>query len=67
MKSQQMALRKSSWEVLHFRLLFVTLFVWFLALALLHRVKIKRRTELNLWEYAKRNASSTAPYAFMRI
>lgn len=67
MKSQQMALRKTVWEVLQFRLLFMTVFTWFLAVALINRIKMTRRNELNLWEDAKRNASSVAPYAFMRI
>lgn len=67
MKSQQMALRKTVWEVLQFRLLFMTVFTWFLAVAVINRIKMTRRNELNLWEDAKRNASSVAPYAFMRI
>lgn len=67
MKSQQMALRKSVWEVLQFRLLFLTVFTWFLAVAVINRIKMTRRNELNLWDDAKRNASSVAPYAFMRI
>ncbi len=67
MRSQQMALRKSVWEVLQFRLLFVTVFTWFLAVAVINRIKMTRRNELNLWEDAKRHASSVAPYAFMRI
>lgn len=67
MKSQQLALRKSVWEVLQFRLLFLTVFTWFLAVAVINRIKMTRRNELNLWDDAKRNASSVAPYAFMRI
>ena len=67
MRSQQMALRKSVWEVLQFRLLFITVFTWFLAVAVINRIKMTRQNELNLWDDAKRNASSVAPYAFMRI
>ena len=67
MNSRQMTFGKTLGEVLHFRILFATLFIWFLMLALIHRIKMTRKNELNLWDDAKRNASSIAPYAFMRI
>ena len=67
MKSRQMAFSKTLGEVLHFRILFTTLFIWFLVLALIRRIKMTGKNELNLWDDAKRNASSIAPYAFMRI
>ena len=67
MNSRQMTFSKTLGEVLHFRILFATLFIWFLVLALIHRLKMTRKNELNLWDDAKRNASSIAPYAFMRI
>ncbi len=67
MNSRQMTFGKTLGEVLHFRILFATLFIWFLVLALIHRIKMTRKNELNLWDDAKRNASSIAPYAFMRI
>jgi len=67
MNSRKMTFSKTLGEVLHFRILFATLFIWFLVLALVHRIKMTRKNELNLWDDAKRNASSIAPYAFMRI
>ena len=59
--------RKTVWEHLQFRLLFITMFMWFLGQAVINRVKLVRQHELNCWQEAKRAASSVAPYAFMRI
>ena len=59
--------RKTVWEHLQFRLLFITVFVWFLGQAVIRRVKLVRQHELNCWQEAKRAAHSVAPYAFMRI
>lgn len=59
--------RKTVWEHLQFRLLFITMFMWFLGQAVIKRVKLVRQHELNCWQEAKRAASSVAPYAFMRI
>ena len=59
--------RKTVWEHLQFRLLFITVFVWFLGQAVITRVKLVRQHELNCWQEAKRAAHSVAPYAFMRI
>lgn len=58
---------KTVWEHLQFRLLFLTMFVWFLGQAAINRLKLVRQHELNCWQEAKRAASSVAPYAFMRI
>ncbi|MEL0153216.1 MAG: hypothetical protein VW779_08330 [Halieaceae bacterium] len=59
--------RKTVWEHLQFRLLFITMFMWFLGQAVIKRVKLVRQHELNCWQEAKRAASSVAPYAFMKI
>ena len=59
--------RKTVWEHLQFRLLFITVFVWFLGQAVITRVKLVRQHELNCWQEAKRAAHSVAPYAFMKI
>jgi hypothetical protein len=59
--------RKTIWEHLQFRLLFLTMFVWFLGQAAVNRLKLVRQHELNCWQEAKRAANSIAPYAFMRI
>ena len=59
--------RKTVWEHLQFRMLFLTMFVWFLGQAAVNRLKLVRQHELNCWQEAKRAASSVAPYAFMRI
>ena len=59
--------RKTVWEHLQFRLLFITMFKWFLGQAVIKRVKLVRQHELNCWQEAKRAASSVAPYAFMKI
>ena len=59
--------RKTVWEHLQFRLLFITVFAWFLGQAVIKRIKLVRQHELNCWQEAKRAASSVAPYAFMRI
>ena len=59
--------RKTVWEHLQFRMLFITMFMWFLGQAVINRVKLVRQHELNCWQEAKRAASSVAPYAFMKI
>jgi len=59
--------RKTVWEHLQFRLLFITVFAWFLGQAVIRRIKLVRQHELNCWQEAKRAASSVAPYAFMKI
>ncbi|MAV74055.1 MAG: hypothetical protein CNF01_07190 [Halieaceae bacterium MED-G27] len=59
--------RKTVWEHLQFRLLFITVFAWFLGQAVIKRIKLVRQHELNCWQEAKRAASSVAPYAFMKI
>jgi hypothetical protein len=59
--------RKTVWEHLQFRMLFITMFMWFLGQAVITRVKLVRQHELNCWQEAKRAASSVAPYAFMKI
>ena len=59
--------RKTVWEHLQIRLLFITMFMWFLGQAVIKRVKLVRQHELNCWQEAKRAASSVAPYAFMKI
>ena len=59
--------RKTVWEHLQFRLLFITAFAWFLGQAVIKRIKLVRQHELNCWQEAKRAASSVAPYAFMKI
>jgi hypothetical protein len=59
--------RKTVWEHLQFRMLFITMFMWFLGQAVIKRVKLVRQHELNCWQEAKRAASSVAPYAFMKI
>jgi len=59
--------RKTVWEHLQFRLLFITVFTWFLGQAVIKRIKLVRQHELNCWQEAKRAASSVAPYAFMKI
>ena len=59
--------RKTVWEHLQFRLLFITVFAWFLGQAVIKRIKLVRQHELNCWQEAKRAANSIAPYAFMRI
>ena len=59
--------RKTVWEHLQFRLLFITMFMWFLGQAVIKRVKLVRQHELNCCQEAKRAASSVAPYAFMKI
>lgn len=58
---------KTMWEHLQFRLLFITVFAWFLGQAVIKRIKLVRQHELNCWQEAKRAASSVAPYAFMKI
>ena len=58
---------KTVWEHLQFRLLFITVFAWFLGQAVIKRIKLVRQHELNCWQEAKRAASSVAPYAFMKI
>ena len=59
--------RKTVWEHLQFRLLFITVFALFLGQAVIKRIKLVRQHELNCWQEAKRAASSVAPYAFMKI
>ena len=59
--------RKTVWEHLQFRLLFITMFMWFLGQAVIKRVKLVRQHELNCWQEAKRAASSVAPYSLRKI
>jgi len=42
--------RKTVWEHLQFRMLFITMFMWFLGQAVIKRVKLVRQHELNCWQ-----------------